>query len=67
MHIGKSVRMAQIIKNVSNEELSKDMGVSKARVSTWRRQGNVSHKNLMLLCNYFDMKVSKFIALGENK
>ena len=68
MNIGKSLKVAMAIHGISNKKLAKDIKESEVNVSRWRSDySGVDNTKLNILAGYFDMKVSEFIALGEDK
>lgn len=65
MDAGKSLRVAMAMRGVKNKKLAEDMGVSNQQVTNWL-SGPVGLGNIKSLSEYFGMKVSAFIALGED-
>lgn len=67
MNVGKSLRIALASKGMKQIELAEKMGISRQHVSNWTRRQGINKKNLDALCQALDMKLSEFIALGEDK
>jgi len=64
MDLGKSLRVAMVQAGVKNSDVSDKFRVSSQQVTNWRG-GSISKDNMIALANYFDLRVSEFIALGE--
>ena len=67
MNTGKSIKLALIHKGWSQGELTEKLGMSKSAVNILANGGNCSSGRLRNLADAFGMKVSEFIALGEDK
>lgn len=66
MDIGKSIRLAMIIKDISREEICESFGWSKPALSiVINNKRGISLDVLKQLSDFFGFKVSEFIALGE--
>tara|TARA_R110000765_G_scaffold63183_1_gene122822 strand:- start:719 stop:919 length:201 start_codon:yes stop_codon:yes gene_type:complete len=66
MNIGKSIKIACVKKDITQEALSKKIGVSTVTISTLaNNKGSCKQKTLEALAEAFEMPVSEFIALGE--
>ena len=65
MNIGKSIKQAILDKEMTQIELAEALGKSKSTIHHMSGQKTASGHNIQLLANFFNMKVSEFIALGE--
>lgn len=65
MDKGKSLRIAMAMGGVRNKDLAKDLGVTTQQVTNWL-SGKMSMANIELLSEHFGVKVSEFIARGED-
>ena len=66
MNISKSLKIAIANKGATQQELSKYMGVDHNSVSRYANNtSSPTLKNLELMCEFFGVKVSEFIQLGE--
>ena len=66
MKIGKSLKIAMAKKEIKSSELAKGLGVSSQQVSAWINRGSMRCQSLIPVSQYFGLKVSEFIALGED-
>ena len=66
MDVGKSIRVAMAMRGIRNSELSERLQVTAATVSVMLSRSTCSGQTLQNLANTFGMKVSEFIALGED-
>ena len=66
MNMRKSLRMAMAEHDLKSGELAAKLGVSVTQVSNWLRTGRISMRYMRLMCVIFEMKMSEFIALGED-
>lgn len=67
MNLKKSITIALAHKEMSMTELAEKLGVHINQVYTWRRVGTIRQSHLEKMCEVLNMKVSEFIALGEDK
>ncbi len=67
MNIGKSIRKALLDIEMTQIQLAEELGKSKSTIHHMSGQKTASGHNIQLLANFFKMKVSEFIALGEEK
>lgn len=65
MNAGRSLRVLMEEKDLSCEQLVKDLGVSRMTISTLRRNKLISGSNIEMLANYFGITPSEFIRKGE--
>lgn len=65
MDLGKSLRIAVAMKGIKQKELAENFGTSRQQISNWMNTGIIKQSNLVKICEFFGMKVSEFIALGE--
>lgn len=66
MNIGKSIKVALAQKGMSQAELAKRMGITHTWVSALANKPKASTPTVEALAAQFDMKVSEFVALGED-
>lgn len=66
MDLGKSLIMAMAKKGIKNKELAEVLETTPQQISIWRASGGISRPAVVNLANHFEMKVSEFIALGED-
>ncbi len=66
MNIKKSINVALAKKQITRQELASLMGISRTRVYAIAQQKGVQHETISALASALDMKVSEFIALGED-
>ena len=65
MNLGKSIKVALAIREKRQQDLADHMGKSRQQISKWISTGSIGSNNVELVCKYFDMPVSEFVALGE--
>lgn len=65
MDLGKSLEIALVKKGVKKSELAKQMNVVPQQVSQWIKTKAIKQTSLVSICEFLDMPVSEFIALGE--
>lgn len=66
MSVGKFLKELIKIKGVTQEQLSKDIGVDRPTISNWVRDANIpSNANFEKLAKYFDVPISKFLQKSE--
>ena len=66
MNVGKSIKVALAQKCMSQAVLAKRMGLTHTWVSALAKKPKASTATLEALAAQFDMKVSEFLALGED-
>lgn len=66
MDIGKSIKVALALKGMRSKELAQALGVTQPTVSTMCYRATSSGHMLIRLADAFGMKVSEFVALGED-
>jgi len=65
MNIGKSMRIALAMRDMERQELAQLMGVTPVTVSRLIGQQTCSGSVLKNIARALEMKVSEFVALGE--
>ena len=65
MDVGKSLKVAIAMRGINQKQFSEGMKISRQVASNWMNTGNMKLSNLNLVCAFLKMKVSFFIALGE--
>lgn len=66
MNIGKSIKVALVKKEMSQQDLAEKLKVSKPYVSQLAGKAHAGMGTVVLLADAFDMKVSEFLGLGED-
>lgn len=66
MNIKRSARIALAKKDMTQAELAKIVGVTPATLSLIINRDEIPTGRLEQIANAFDMKVSEFLALGED-
>ena len=62
--IADRIREASETRNITNRELASQMGVAERTVNDWKANGQVSRKNIPLLCKVLDCSVG-WLMTGE--
>lgn len=65
MNTGKSLRIALIRKSMKQHQLAEKLNVTSQVVSNWTRRTSMKESTINKICECLEMKVSEFIALGE--
>lgn len=66
MNVGKSIKLALVMRNMKSGELAAALGVTASTVSVMSSRPTCSGQMLIQLAQRFEMKVSEFVALGED-
>lgn len=66
MNVGKSLKVALAMKEITQAELAKRMGLTHTWVSALANKPKASTATIEALATQFEMKVSEFVALGED-
>lgn len=66
MNVGKSIKVALAKREMRSGDLAKILGVTPQTVSTMSSRSTCTGQMLIRLAQSFDMKVSEFVALGED-
>lgn len=66
MNFGKSIKIAMLKNNIDQPSLAKILGIHPTGISHMANRDSTSTKNLVRVAEAFNMKVSEFIALGED-
>lgn len=66
MNVGKSIKHMLISKGMSQAKLAEQLGVSKVWVNRLANSRLASMATIETLAAFFEMKVSEFVALGED-
>jgi DNA-binding Xre family transcriptional regulator len=64
-NVGKSLRIAQELNEVSSRQLAKDLSVSPQQVHRWRNMNDMKVSKVETICNYLDIEFGKFLELGS--
>lgn len=65
MDLGKSLRLAIADKGVKHKDLAEELGTTSQQVSKWLKSGVIKQSSIVGISEFFEMKTSEFIALGE--
>lgn len=65
MNAGRSIKVALAKKDMAQKDLAKKMGVSTAYISQLAGREHIGMGTIGLLAEAFNMRVSEFVALGE--
>lgn len=66
MNVGKSIKVALAKKGMKSGQLASTLGVTAATVSVMSSRDTCTGQMLIKLSTTFGMKVSEFVALGED-
>lgn len=66
-NIGKSLRIAQAMKDVKNIDLADKFGVKPQQVIRWRNSEDMPIHRVQDFANYFEMSLFEFIGLNDAK
>ncbi|MNQ26398.1 helix-turn-helix protein [compost metagenome] len=66
MNIGKSLKIAMVKQNLDQSGLAEKLGIHKTSVSRMANNHGINCETLSRLATAFGMKVSEFVALGED-
>ena len=67
MNLQKAVKVACAMRETSQIELAKNIGVNESALCTSLKNKTMKFKNIIKMAEYFNLKTSEFIALGETK
>lgn len=65
MDLGKSLNVAIALKGIKTKDLAEGVDTSRQQVANWKRTGAIKQASLVKICIFLEMKVSEFVALGE--
>lgn len=66
MNLRKSIKVALAQRGISQKSLADQIGMSETGISQLAAQKSCTGATLQKLATAFDLKVSEFIALGED-
>jgi transcriptional regulator with XRE-family HTH domain len=66
MNVGKSIKVALAKRGVTQVDMAKKMGCGRVWLSRLANSRSASMNTVEELAAAFDMKVSEFVALGED-
>lgn len=66
MDIGKSLKMALIKNNMEQSDLATKIGIHQSNISKISCGKTITTETLSRLATAFNMKVSEFVAIGED-
>ena len=62
--IANNIRRLRLLANLTQTELAKKLHVSTSSIYAWEKEKSYpSLKNILSLCNYFDVKVDNLIGV----
>jgi len=67
MNAGKSIKVALAKRSMNQKQLAQKMGVSTAYICRLAAQEHIGMGTVVTLASQFGMKVSDFLALGEDE
>jgi len=68
MNIGRSLKIALVMKEMRQTELAEKIGCNQSNISYWASRGSKIHlETVEKLASALGYPVSEFIALGEEK
>ena len=65
MDLSKSLRMVIAEKGIKHKDLAKSLNTTSQQVSNWLGTGGIKQSSIVEICEFFEIPVSEFIALGE--
>jgi len=65
MDLGLSLKIALAKSKKSQAQLADDLGLKRQAVNRWATTGSMTKDTIEVLANYFGMKPSEFVSLGE--
>ncbi len=65
MNVGKSIKVALAKRGITQAQLAKSLGLTHTWVSALANKKTASTATILAISNELGMKVSEFIALGE--
>lgn len=65
MNVKRSIEVALAKKGVKKIDLALHLETTPQQISNWCRKNSLTCNSLERLAGYFDLKLSEFIALGE--
>lgn len=63
---GKSLRIAMTMADMKSTELASHLGITPQQVALWRKAKSTNLNTVCKLSDVFGMKVTEFLALGED-
>ena len=66
MNLGNSLKIALTLKGIKQKDFALLVGVKPQQISNWVCSGDISKRNLELVCEELGMPVSEFVRLGES-
>ena len=68
MDIGRSLKIALVLRNKTQTELAGEIGCAQSHISYWAGRGTkLNLSTVERIASALDYSVSEFIALGEEK
>jgi plasmid maintenance system antidote protein VapI len=67
VNVGKCIKIAQAINDVSNIDLAKEFGVKPQQVIRWRTNDDMSVNRAIEISKFFGMTFEQFLSLGNAK
>lgn len=66
-NIGKSLKIAQAMKDVKNIDLAEKFNVKPQQVIRWRSTEDMAIHRVQDFANYFEMSLGEFVGLSDAK
>lgn len=63
--VGKSIKVAQQMTEISSTKMAEDYGVAKQQVHRWRNYKHLSTQKVAEFAEYFGMDFYDFLKLGD--
>ena len=63
--VGKCIKIAQAKRDISVDQMARDMKVVKQQVYRWRQADDIKLRKVEELAEYFDMSLIEFLQLGD--
>lgn len=67
INIGKCLRIAQAMKDVTNVELARHFSVKPQQVVRWRNAEDMAIRRMEEIAGYFNMSLIEFMSLSDAK
>ena len=64
---GQALQILMTKRKISREKLAFDIALSKVTISSLRNSRLISGRNLVMLCEYFEISASEYFKLGESE
>jgi DNA-binding Xre family transcriptional regulator len=65
MNAGKSINILMLNKGINGKSLSASLELSEVTISGMRNSKGITARNLVKVCEYFEVTASQFFKFGE--